>query len=347
MRFRWIAETDVKPARALATGNALYRGLDGADSPPVFLYGASLTGDVVVLGRNQRALDALDIGACSARGAEIIRRATGGPACAAGHGILYLALGLRHASVLMECPRDRVLNRNVRGLLGGLALTGARANYFGREWIAVDKRPAALLGWTRDPDGGVLLEAFLSIDRPYWIPDDLTGYPMREEMTLSAKDPIQMSEIWEEPRDVEDVVRLLAEGHIDRFPDVELETDRSSLSDAERASVDEGESATSVGFDDAWDSLTWSGTREIPIGFLSAGVGLDDEGLIESSVIAGDFFQDEDAADVLVKKLVGAKPEVEAFAGAVAAAWDGQNRVLEGVKDHAPIIEALAEAAGL
>jgi hypothetical protein len=346
MRLRWIAESDVEPLRALSVGNALYRGLDGADAPPVFLYGASLTDDVVVLGRNQRALDALNIAAVGGRGVEVVRRATGGPACIGGRGIFYVALGLRHASALMECPRDRVLNRNVRGILGGLALTGVRAQYFGREWISVDKRPAALIGWTRLPEGAVLVEAFLSIDRPYWLPDELHGYPTREEMTLEAKDPILMSELWKEPRTAEELTRSLAEGHVDRFPDRELELDHSSLSDGERESADQQRTRNTVGFDDAWDALTWSSVREVPIGFISAGVALDEEGVVKSAAIAGDFYQDEEAAEVLTKKLEGEAPTREAFAAAVEAAWDGQNHVVEGLKDVTPVVDALVEAAG-
>jgi len=345
MRFRWIAETDVPTRQALATSAALYHRLGNIDSPPAWLYGARLAGDAVVIGRNQRATDALDVDACAARGVDVVRRATGGPACVAGHGILYFALGLRHGSVLMECPGDRVLNRNVRGFLGGLALTGARANYFGREWIAVDKRPAALLGWTRDAEGGVLVEAFLSVDRPYWLPDELSGYPTREEMTLSAMDPILMSDVWDEPRKITDIVRLIAEGHVDRFRDVDFDLDHSSMSDEERQVAAEAAGEMAVGFDQAWDSLAWSEVREVPVGFISAGLALDQEGLVEDVRVAGDFYQDEAAPAVLAKKLVGATPTKDAFTAAVAAAWDGQHRVVEGFKDPAPVVEALAEAA--
>jgi hypothetical protein len=345
MRLRWIADTKVSPISALAVGEVLYRGLEGPDVPPAFLYGTSLSDDVVVLGKNQRALDALDISACASRGVEIVRRTTGGPACIAGHGILYVALGLRHASVLMECPSDRVLNRNVRGLLGGLALTGARANYFGREWISVDKRPAALLGWTRAPSGAVFVEAFLSVDRTYRLPDELSGYPPRADVTVTPKEPILLREIWGEPRDLSDVVRLLAEGHVDRFPDASVELDHSSLSDKERAAGEAAADRMAVGFDDAWDSASWSKVREVPIGFVSAGIALDAEGLIDGAIVAGDFYQDEDAREVLSKKLNGAAPTEEAFVAAVAATWDGQNRVVEGLKDHEPVIEALVDAS--
>lgn len=345
MRLRWITDNDVAAGHALSTGAALYRRLHTPGAPPAWLYGARLTGDTVVLGSNQRVTDALDVEACTARGVDIVRRTTGGPTCVAGHGILYFALGLRHASVFMECARDRVLNRNVRGLLGGLALTGARANYFGREWIAVDKRPAALLGWTRNAEGGVLIEAFLSVDRPFRLPDELSGYPAREDMTLSARDPILMSDVWAEPRGISEITRLVAEGHVDRYRDVEVELDHSSVSDEVRVAATEIEGEMAIGFDQAWDNLEWSKTREVPIGFVSAGVSLDADGLVDTARIAGDFYQDESAPAVLAKKLVGVAPSKDAFSAAVTSSWDGQNRIVEGLKDPAPVVEALCEAA--
>lgn len=345
MRFRWIADRDLSPANALATGAALYRGLSAMDAPPLFLYGASLSGDAIVLGQHQRALDALDVAEAASRGTEVLRRATGGPACVAGKGIHYVALGLRHASVLMECPSDRVLNRNVRGLLGGLALAGARANYFGRDYIAVDKRPAGLLGWTRDGEGGVLLECFLAVDRPFTLPEAIDGYPMREEMTEAARTPFVMREVWDEAPAIEDLIRMLAEGHLDRYPDAELELDRSSPSDAERGAADELLPSLSVGFDDAWDTHAWSRVREVPIGFVSAGVTMDDEGFIADAVVAGDFYQDEEVVTLLAKKLAGTAPDPDAIAEVLRGVWDGQNRVLEGLKDLTVLTDALVEAA--
>ncbi len=140
-------------------------------------------------------------------------------------------------------------------------------------------------------------------------------------------------------------MRTLAEGHVDRYPDKELELDHSSLSDAEREAADANQTRATVGFDDAWDSLDWSSIREVPIGFISAGVALDDEGLVRGAAVAGDFYQDEDAADVLTKKVVDEAPSRELFAAAVDAAWDGQNRVVEGFKDVTPVVDALVEAA--
>ncbi len=118
------------------------------------------------------------------------------------------------------------------------------------------------------------------------------------------------------------------------------------MSDAERESVGNNRTRATVGFDDAWDALSWSSVREVPIGFISGGVALDDEGNVRSAAIAGDFFQDEDAADVLIKKLEGKPPTRDAFTAAVEASWDGQNRVVEGLKDIEPVVDALLEAAG-
>lgn len=74
-------------------------------------------------------------------------------------GTLIVGLALIHDSVLLPTPADRLLNRNVRGLLRGLG-----AQYFGGEHLVIAGRPVGWVGFDRDAEQRVLIEAFIGVD---------------------------------------------------------------------------------------------------------------------------------------------------------------------------------------
>jgi hypothetical protein len=76
-------------------------------------------------------------------------------------GSLLVGLALAHDSVLLDTPADRVLNRNVRGLLRGLG-----AQYFGTEHLVVAGQPAAWVGYDHDEGGRLLVIAVIGIEAP-------------------------------------------------------------------------------------------------------------------------------------------------------------------------------------
>ena len=341
MRLRWVSEEDVSPARALAAGAMLAEATAESDAP-VVLYGATLSGDpVAVLGRWQPEL-ALNEPALSDKGVAALRRETGGPACLAGAGVVYVALCLRNASTLIACPPDRVLNRNVRGVLGGLSKGGVPSHYFGREWVSIDRRPAGLVGWDRLESGAVVLEFFLAVTRSFALPDELSGYPAQDEPRFLGKDPVTLKEAWEQVPSGGELIRMIAEGHADRFDEVELE--RSSLTDAERTEASrlaDGRRVTLGGAPQRWVK-----PLAVPVGYVTARMERDEEGLVQDVEVAGDFFQDRGAPALLRKKLVGSAPDSKTLSSAVASTWDGSRYVIEGLKELDPLVSVLAQAAG-
>ena len=74
-------------------------------------------------------------------------------------GSLVVGLALLHDSVLRPTPADRVLNRNVRGLLRGL-----RAQYFGSEHLVIAGQPIAWVGFDHDESSRVLLVAVVGVE---------------------------------------------------------------------------------------------------------------------------------------------------------------------------------------
>jgi len=325
--------------RALAEGAALAARVADVDAPPVALYGAVLTGAGIALGAHQRAAQAVHLSRARETGVSVVRRASGGPTMRAGDGVVYLALGLRTASTLLECPRDRVLNRNVRGLLAGLSAGGVAAHYFGREFVSLARRPAVGCHWTRDAAGHVLLEFFLGVSASHLPDDALVAYPSRVEPALNGKAPITFAEAYASTDrgiapDGEALLQLaLVRGYAQQYQ-LELE---SVAAPGVTPRID---LATRHDEDD--DALRWSQPHEVPIGFVSAGLAVRD-GVIRDARLAGDFFADADGVARLRSALVDHAPSPEALVAAINATYGPRGVVIEGLRSLAPVLSAFLE----
>lgn len=271
---------------------------------PAALYCAGLEGDARTIGAWQLREDA-----------SALRRTTGGPSAIAGEGIFYAALAMRSASTFMECPRDRVLNRNVRGFLAGLRALGLSAHYFGREFVSIDRRPAALIAWTRERNGAVLLELFLGIERPYWSAD------------VIGKTPITVREALGRAPDAIEIGRSIASAFASMGG---LEVRDGTI---ERAPIEE------PAFD---PEMRFSAPREVPIGIVRAGLAIREE-LIADAALTGDFFQDVDAPARLRAALANGRASPERVRDALNAAYGAHGAVIEGLKTLQPVLDAFLE----
>ncbi|MBI5512482.1 MAG: hypothetical protein HY909_01865 [Deltaproteobacteria bacterium] len=131
-------------------------------------------GPAAVLGALQRAPRVLAPARCEAAGVAMYRRETTGTAVYLGGRALVWTLALPAVTALApDATMATALNRNVRGFLQGLTRVGALAHYFGREWVSVGHRPAAVLGLDATPEGAVLLELWAGWDEPVALPDAL------------------------------------------------------------------------------------------------------------------------------------------------------------------------------
>ena len=92
---------------------------------------------------------------------EALRRETGGPPWRLGEGAHFVRIALAHASVLVPTPPEKILNRNVRPLLGALRRSGSLAMYGGRDFVTADGEIVALLAWARGEAGEVVLDVAL------------------------------------------------------------------------------------------------------------------------------------------------------------------------------------------
>ena len=336
MRVAIGLEAAVAPGQALARGAAAGASVLDPGGPPVALYGAGLEGDAVIAGAWQRVSEAIRTDAARTHGVEILRRTTGGPAVAAGTGIVYVALALRTAGALLECPPDRVLNRNVRGALVGLSRGGVPVMYGGREFLSAGGRPVALVGWDRSAEGRVLVEMFVASARTFTPTDALDGYAPRRVPRMLGKEPTALRDLWQRTPSALDVLGHVVDGYVSSYG-LTTEDLARTVAPAETLASPLDEAADA--------SLCWSTSREIPVGLASAGVALDARAHVVAARLAGDFFQDRAAPDALSLALVGHAPSRALFAAALASTFAPGRAVIEGVHGLDALADALAEAA--
>jgi len=202
------APADPEPAErplgeALALGDALLQrsAADGAS----YLAASIVRGPAVALGAAQIAGRVLDLDACRAQGVAVHRRVTAGTAAYVGEQAILWTLALPHVAALFPDATPRtLLNRNVRGFLEGLTRAAGLAHYFGREWISVRRRPAALLGFERR-GAAVLVELLAGVDAPVAIPAALVTDQERAVDRWLGKAPAALGEMTE--RDASTIAR--------------------------------------------------------------------------------------------------------------------------------------------
>src|SRR5258707_11456895 len=110
-------------------------------------------------------LGAFQRGADMPSGWPLARRGSGGPAVLVGEGTIYVGLSLAYPGAFLGGDEKRIVNRAVRPLLRALNrnMAGGLAHFFGRDWISVNRRPAAWVGFAHDATSRrTLFEAFVA-----------------------------------------------------------------------------------------------------------------------------------------------------------------------------------------
>lgn len=183
-----------RPLRqALGLGPALLACAERERAP--WMTASVVRGPAVVLGAAQRAGRVVRLEACAAAGVAVLRRATAGTAVYVGaRGIVWTLALPDVAALAPDATMRTLLNRNVRGFLRGIREAGAVAHYFGRAWISVRKRPAAVMGFEVSPGGAVLLEVLAGIEAPPGVPEGLAADEERAVDRWLGKAPVGLGE---------------------------------------------------------------------------------------------------------------------------------------------------------
>src|SRR5262249_34918728 len=163
----------------------------------------ALTGDAVLLGRFQRAPSTVDLAGARQKGLAVLRRLGGGRAIRAGEGTLGMLLGVPNLGALLLKPvgPDKVLNRYVRGLCGGITAAGVTAHYFGRDFVSAAHRQVAVLS----QDGGAgargaaVLEALVAVTRSLELPSGTARFRPHTDPRSVGPAYAALSDLWDRP----------------------------------------------------------------------------------------------------------------------------------------------------
>jgi lipoate-protein ligase A len=269
-------------------------------------------GDVLALGRWHLA----PVGA-----PEVVlqRRLTGGRAVAAGGGFVQLSLALPHRSALVsDDPHalgpDQILNRAVRGLLGGLEAAGLSAVYPGRDLVTVGGRPIATLGLEIDARGATLVDMVLSVERDQSVlprlldrsdPDGDVAAPM-----ILPDDVTAVTRALGRVPGFDEMVTWICQGYArrlgvdfveDRGPDCTADDDGFVRSRMRRPELDRRARTVTM------------------LGVLEAHCALARDGRLGAVMLAGDFLAPSGTIARLEEALCGCPPVLERVAAVIGA----------------------------
>ena len=238
----------------------------------------------------------------------LMRRISGGAPVCVGPGTIHVALALRSPSVLFPVDARRLINRYVRPLLRALTKSGASAAYFGRDWISVEHRPAAIVGFAHDGGTGrAVFEAFVALRTPF----------SEARPAFLGKEPGTLESLVGRAFDAAVVAKAIADAYLALAGGVARELVPHPVVDTAR--VDEALRA----------EPPWEARVEEVIGPVSA--GRDSAGVLR---LGGDFMASRDAVARLEARLShSAEPSAEELGVWVNEAFTAPGIAIEGVRD--------------
>jgi hypothetical protein len=263
-----VVRAGIVTAATLAARSA--GDLDRPLATPAELWVAVASDAATLLGAFQRA-EPSDAG-------PLLRRGSGGPAVRVDVGTVHVALSLASPGALEPCDAKRIVNRAVRPLLRALTKTAALAHYFGRDWVSVERRPAAWVGFAHDAaTQRTLFEAFVAVRAPF---------ATRERASFRGKGPATLEELAGRPLDAVAIAAAIADAYVEKHGAEEIAIERAAGTPADPVSATDP---------------PWAATVDEAIGTL--GAGLDAAGVLR---IGGDLLVSRDALARLESRVVTA-----------------------------------------
>ncbi len=282
--------------------------LDRALGYPGELWTAVTRDEALVLGAFQRSAGLPD-------GIPRVQRGSGGPTVRIGPGTVHVALALAHPGALTPCDEKRIVNRAVRPLLRALTRTGALAHFFGRDWVSVQHRPAAWVGFAHDATTHrTLFEAFVAVRTPFHVTD---------RPAFLGKAPGTLEEILGKPIEAGRLVDAIVNAYVASWAVTPVE---SAPPTAPAPATTDRQHA---------DDLPWAATATEVIGPL--GAGPDSRGVFR---IGGDLLVSRDA----LARLEAAAPQTpdEALGTLVDETLAAPGVALDGVRSLTSVRDVIA-----
>ncbi len=345
-----IRSTALSPARDLALQRHLLaqaeRSRDGAVRTPVAHLGW-IEGSAVCLGRFQRLRSAVR-GTAASDAPAVLRRLTGGRSVWMSSGQLSLTLALCDPSALLPpgspaIGPEKLINRYVRGLLGGLQKCGYRAYYFGRDFLSVDRKLGGYVSFEVTPSGACLFHALVAAEAETALPRDLDGYPSEGG---NRADPEATTLARESGRALDRAA--LEDAILDayaRIQDVEIR--ERELSPLERTLLAERDTLTSAAdVSDPQTEVGWghSDLHPVACGWLEVAAQIVQERFVGAVRIHGDFMAPSGAVESLERDLRLVPIDWKEIGLVVDRTFGERRNTLVGVRHLRVIPDAILEA---
>lgn len=232
------------------------------------------------------------------------RRASGGRSARLTDGSMYCAFFLpRPEQAAPDVNAGNLLNRLLRPLLKALSGMGALAHYFGRDWVAIDKRPAVTVAFAHERNTGrTLIEAFLGVSSSVAVDPEHVSY--------LGKQPDSIERLARRPLDLEELTKRIVHAYAVAY---HFEwRDQAWPSGA----------ATELEREPAWQS-----TVSEPIGLV--GARRDEQGTLH---LGGELMMSHDVLRGLTEWLGSARGESE-IDEALRACLGGDEVAMFGLRD--------------
>lgn len=281
------------------------------------------------------------------------RRLAGGRITGAGEG--WIGCALIAPSIVALLPErdsairpEQVMNRYVRGVIGGLRKLGAECFYPGRDAITTARREIAMCSFEVDRSGALLFEVLLAVERGLGDtvgdlerldPDGGLTFPMyhgERASTLARELRRRVS--------FEELAGALASGYASLLGEVS----RRELSAKEQAQADRRAGALAA--------CGWlTGRRRPPgparvarmasqLGFVEAQLALGPDDRIERMTLAGDFLASSAGLDEFERALRGCRPDLPSLTAVAAKVFAGANFIL-GIGELPNLVRLIMKAS--
>lgn len=126
-------------------------------------------------------------------GDALVRYTTGPSATVAGRAFYHVFALPRLSCLSPDATPQNLLNRYVRGFLRGYSKLGVQAQYVGREFISIGRRPCGVLGYELTPEGALALELIVGLDAAVLTPNGDAGAPLSLFEVLRVRDPAELA----------------------------------------------------------------------------------------------------------------------------------------------------------
>jgi lipoate-protein ligase A len=318
--LEFVLQPSVDPRTASATDLMLMREA-AAGRRGCVLHAYSLTGPVVSLGRYHVAPEA---SADDSVGLQ--RRVGGGRVLAAGDGFVGVTLIVPTPDALLGdaaagFSAPQVMNRYVRGVMGGCRLLGVDPVYPGRDLLTLQRRRFAGLALEVDARGTTLFEVVIAVGRAMDALPDLLERADPEGIVAAAA--VSAEEVTCLERELgalpalEEVAHAVAQGYETSF---QAELGASTLTEAERAAVERLERENR-----AWlcqrvrrPELDHRGSALTQLGMLEVYFALRG-GVLAEVLLSGDFIANSPHVERIEAALRGCPLQASAIDTAMAA----------------------------